>query len=163
LLLCLPVIGTALVWPRQDRNAPWKVYYAGDHPESMRRWLTARLNFSLDATLGILQKDLAKLSDLPLPQLICLQPAPTFPAGLWIVWNAISPLSPATTVCLEEVRQTLEALIEVESLEERYFSSTSPLSDQALIEALGQGDPHALSAILSMARLIGNAEMTFWG
>ena len=164
LLLCLPAIGTALIWPCQDRNAPWKVYYAGNHPESMRRWLTVRLNFSLDATLAVLQKDLPKLSDVPLPQLICLQPTPpAFPAGLWIVWTAVSPLPPATNECLEEVRHTLEALIEVESLEERYFSSASPFSDQALAEALGQGDSHALSALLSMTRLVGNAEMTAWG
>jgi sugar diacid utilization regulator len=163
LLISLPAIGTALVWPRQDRNAPWKVYYAGDHPESMRRWLAARLNFSLDATLGVLQKDLSKLSDMPLPHLICLQPAPTFPAGLWIVWTAISPLPPATNAYLEEVRLTLEALIEVESLEDHYFSSASPLSDQALIEGLRQGDPQALSALLSMTRLVGNAELIAWG
>ncbi len=164
LLATLPAIGTALLWPCQDRNSPWKVYYAGNHPESMRRWLAARLNFSLDATLGVLQKDLSKLSNMPLPHLICLQPTPpASPAGLWIVWTAVSPLPPTTNECLEEVRRTLEALIEVESLEERYFSSTSPFSDQALIEALGQGDSQALSALLSMTRLIGNAEMTFWG
>src|SRR5216110_3153796 len=29
LLTTLPAIGTALVWPCQDRNVPWKVYYAG--------------------------------------------------------------------------------------------------------------------------------------
>src|SRR5579859_3239730 len=60
LLLYLPAVGTALLWPCQDRNSPWKVYYAGDHPESMHRWLTVRLNFSLDATLGVLQKDLSR-------------------------------------------------------------------------------------------------------
>ena len=81
LLLSLPAIGTALLWPCQDRNSSWKVYYAGEHPESMRRWLAARLNPSLDATLGVLQKDLSRLTNMPLPQLICLQPAPAFPAG----------------------------------------------------------------------------------
>jgi sugar diacid utilization regulator len=57
----------------------------------------------------------------------------------------------------------LETLIEVESLEEHYFSSTSPFSDPTLVEALGKGDPNALSALLSMTRLVGNAELTFWG
>ena len=163
LLASLPAVGTALIWPTQDRNAPWKVYYAGEHPESMRRWLAVRLNFSLDDTLGVLQKDLSKLSDMPIPHIFCLQPALMFPAGLWIIWTALSPLPSATNQYLEEVRLTLEALIEVESSEEHYFSSTSPLSDQALTEALGQGDPHALSALLSLTRLIGNAEMTAWG
>jgi hypothetical protein len=160
LLVCLPAVGTALVWPSQDRSVPWKVYYAGIHPESMRHWLTARLDFSLDATLGVLQRDLSKLSDMPTPHVVCLQTAPMFPAGLWIIWT---PLPREALDSLEEVRQTLEALIEVESLEEHYFSSTSPLSDPALIEALGKGDPNALSALLSMTRLVGNAELTFWG
>ena len=89
LLICLPAIGTALVWPCQDRNTPWKIYYAGDRPESLRRWLAARLDFSLDTTLGVLQRDLSKLSDMPSPHLICLQPAPMFPAGIWIIWTPL--------------------------------------------------------------------------
>src|SRR5262249_26165642 len=144
LLMTLPAVGMALVWPSQDRTAPWKLYYAGERPESMRRWLAARLNVSLDATVGVLERDLSKLVEMPYPQLICLQPAPTFPAGLWIVWTAISALEPATSAYMEEVRLTLEALIEVQSLEEHYFSSISPLSDPTWVETLGQGDPRAL-------------------
>jgi len=67
LLATLPAIGTALIWPCQDRNIPWKIYYAGTHTESIRRWLAARLHVSLDATVGVLQQDLGKLSDMPLP------------------------------------------------------------------------------------------------
>jgi len=37
----------------------------------------------------------------------------------------------------EEVRQTLEALVEVQGSEVHYFSSNSPAHDQALIEGLG--------------------------
>src|SRR5215472_7506586 len=73
LLICLPSVGTALIWPDQDRNAPWKAYYAGINQESMQRWLAVRLNFSLDATLGALQEDLRHLSDMPIPQFVCLQ------------------------------------------------------------------------------------------
>jgi sugar diacid utilization regulator len=57
----------------------------------------------------------------------------------------------------------LEALIEVESVEEHYFSSISPLSDEGLIEGLAQGDSHALSSYLSLTRLVGKAEMAAWG
>ena len=163
LLDSLSAVGTALIWPCQDRNAPWKLYYAGTQPESICSWLADRLEPSLDATLAVLQRDLARLSDLPLPQLICLRPAPRFPVGLWIIWTPLSPPSCEVLDYQEEVCQTLEALIEVEGLEESYFSSASPLSDPALIEALGQGDPYALSALLSMTRLVGNAELTFWG
>ena len=159
LLVCLPALGTALIWPCQDRTLPWKVYYAGTHPETMRPWLRARLNCSLDATLAVLQQDLCKLPDMPpLPQIICLQPANIFPGGLWIVWTLPGPVSN-----YEEVRLMLEALIEVESVEEHYFSSISPLSDEGLIEGLAQGDSHALSAYLSLTRLVGKAEMAAWG
>jgi sugar diacid utilization regulator len=163
LLVSLPAVGAALVWPCQEGNVPWKLYYAGTHRESMRRWLTARLNSSLDATLAVLQQDLSSLTDMPFAHLMCLQPASMFPAGLWIVWPTISPLPREALDVLKEVRRTLEALIEVESLEGHYFSSTSPLSDRALVEALGQGDPQALSALLSMMRLVANAEFSFWG
>jgi hypothetical protein len=94
----------------------------------------------------------------PLPHLICLQPAPIFPAGLWIIWTPSGSVSN-----YEEVRLMLEALIEVESVEEHYFSSISPLSDEALVEALAQGDSNALSAYLSLTRLVGKAELTAWG
>jgi hypothetical protein len=163
LLISLPAVGTALIWPCQDRSVPWKVYYAGAHRESIRPWLTARLNFSLDATLGVLQRDLSKLSDMPFPHLICLQPTSMFATGLWIVWIPISPHLRENLDYQAEVRQTLEALIEVENLEDHYFSSASPLSDQTLIEGLAQGDPYALSALLSMTRLVGKADFTVWG
>jgi sugar diacid utilization regulator len=163
LLVYLPALGVALVWPCQDRKVPWKVYYAGTRRESVQRWLTARLDFSLDATLGVLQQDLSKLPDMPIPRITCLQPAPKFPAGLWIIWPSISPLSHEAHVNLDEIRRMLEALIELEISEEYYFSSMSPLSDPALIEALGRGDPHALSQLLSLTRLVGRAEVTAWG
>src|SRR5436305_4797400 len=163
LLVSLAVVGTALIWPSQDKNMPWKVYYAGMRQETMKPWLKARLQSSLDATLGLLQQDLRKLSDMPFHQLTRLQPAPTLPAGLWIVWTPIPLLPGSVRESQAEVRLMLEALIEVESVEEHYFSSISPLSDQVLIEGLAQGDSHALSAFLGLTRLVGKAEITAWG
>src|SRR5262249_26581534 len=80
-----------------------------------------------------------------------------------IVWTIVSPLSRTVSDRLERVRQTLEALIEVECSEEHFFSSSSPLYDQALIEALGRGGTHALSVFLGLTRVVGNAELAFWG
>lgn len=163
LLACIPAVGTALIWPCQNRDVPWKIYYAGAHHETLRPWLKARLQGSLDATLGVLQQDLSKLSDMPFSHLICLQPASNFPAGLWIIWTPNASLPDFVGGDQAEVRLMLEALIEVESVEEHFFPSVSPLSDQALIEALAQGDSHALSVFLSLTRLVGKAEMTAWG
>jgi hypothetical protein len=92
LLIYLSAVGTALIWPCQDRKVPWKVYYAGTSQKTMLPWLKARLHLSLDATLGVLQHDLSKLSDMPSPHFIGLQPTPMFSAGLWIVWTPCSPL-----------------------------------------------------------------------
>src|SRR5216110_274788 len=163
LLTCLPAVGTALIWPCKDRKVPWKVYYVGTRQQTLHRWLSARLAPSLDATIGLLQHDLSNLSDMPLPHLICLQPAPTSPAGLWIVWPTHTPLSNAANDGLERVRRALEALVEVECSEEQYFSNSSPLHDRALTEAIAQGDADALSVLLSLARLVGKADFTFWG
>jgi len=163
LLGSLPAVGTALIWPCQNRKVPWKVYYTGPRQQTIQRWLSARVGPSLDATMGVLQHDLGSLSDMPFPHLVYLQPTPISPPGLWIVWTAHTPLPSTANDCLDRVRHTLEALIEVESLEEQYFSSSSPLHDRALIEALAQGDAHALSVLLSLTRLVGKAEFTFWG
>jgi hypothetical protein len=163
ILTFLPAVGTALIWPCQNREVPWKVYYAGSSPESMQHWLAARLRVSAAATLDVLQQDLSSLSDMPIPHLICLKPASRFPAGLWIIWTTVSPLSGDINDSLGQVRQTLEALIEVECSEEHYFSSGSPLSDRALIEALRRGGTHALSVFLGLTRLVANADLTFWG
>jgi sugar diacid utilization regulator len=163
LLTSLPAVGTALIWPCQERKIPWKIYYAGLRRESMQPWLRARLDVSLDATLGVLQHDLSKLSEMPFPQFMCLQPASISAGGLWIIWPQSFPRSDSANNLEEEVRLGLEALLEVESAEERFFSSTSPLFDQALIEELAQSDSHALSALLGLTRLVGNADLTFWG
>jgi sugar diacid utilization regulator len=163
LLACIPAVATALIWPCQNRNVPWKIYYAGAHHETMRPWLKARLHGSLNATLGVLQQDLSKLSDMPFSHLICLQPPSNFPAGLWIIWTPSASLPNFVGSNQAELRLTLEALIEVESVEEHFFSSVSPLSDQVLIEALAHGDSQALLAFLSLTRLVGKAEMMAWG
>ncbi len=162
-LICLPAVGTALIWPCQDKKVPWKIYYSGTRQQTMQRWIAARLSPSLDITIGVLQHDLSSLSDMPFPHLVRLQPSPILPAGLWIVWTAYTPLSSAASDCLERVHRTWEALIEVESSEEQYFSSSSPLYDRALIEALAKGDAYALSVVLSLTRLVGKADFTFWG
>jgi sugar diacid utilization regulator len=111
----------------------------------------------------VLQQDLGGLAEMPTPHLMPLQPSPIFPAGIWIVWTASSQLPGEAVACLERVLRTLEAVLEVEGSEEIYFSENSPLRDRALVDALAQGDANALSVFLSLTRLVGKAEFTFWG
>ncbi len=167
LLTSLPAVGTALIWPNRKGNMPWKVYYAGLKHSTMHRWLSARLNPSLEVTVGLLQQDLTRVPlDLPPPLLIRLHPALATLGGVWLVWTTPSPVAlqpDAVSTWLEPVRQTLEIVLEVEDREDLYFSNSSPLSDRELIKALAHGDNHALSAYLSLTRVVAQANLTFWG
>ena len=167
LLASIPAAGTALIWPCRNRKAPWKVYYAGIRRNAMHRWLSARLDPSMDLMIGMLQHDLASsFSDMPPPFLMRLHTSPSSHCGLWIVWAASSsaPFLPGAVIePIERVRQTLEAVLEVEEKEEQYFYNGSPLYDRELIEALAHGDALALSAFLSLTRVVAKADFTFWG
>src|SRR5579884_1638727 len=166
LITGIPGVGTALIWPCQHRKVPWKVYYAGARRGTMQRWLSARLDLSFNEMIEVLQHDPA--NDLPgtlPPLLIPLHAPPSSLSGIWITWVApshISLLSGGVADGIERVRRTLEAVLEFEEKEELYFSDSSPLLDRELIEAVAHGDMHALSAFLSMTRLIVKADFTFW-
>ncbi|HEX7735791.1 MAG TPA: helix-turn-helix domain-containing protein [Ktedonobacteraceae bacterium] len=162
-LTCMSVRGTALIWPCQERTVQWKVFYAGERSEVMHRWLTARLDASLETTLGVLQHDLTVFSEMPDPQIICLQASTAVLEGLWLLWPAFPPLANAALDALERLRGALEAVLEIARTEEHYFADSSPLFDPALAQALARGDAHALSAFLSLTRMIGHADLAFWG
>lgn len=167
LLTNLPAIGTALIWPGRKSSATWKVYYAGHKRAAMHRWLSARLDPSPDVTVGMLQQDLTSgLLDLPPPLLIRLHPALAALGGIWLIWttpSAVAYQPDALNAWIESVRQTLETVLEVEEREDHYFSNSSPISDRELINALARGDAHALSAYLSLTRVVAQANLTFWG
>jgi sugar diacid utilization regulator len=163
----LPAAGTALIWPCREQKMPWKVYYVGNKRSSMHPWLSARLDPSIDVTMELVQHDSAgSHGDMSQPLLLPLRLPSTPRAGLWIIWSSqsssTSPLGAPALEHIEQVRQMLEAVLEVESREEQYFSQSSPLSDQILIADLGRGDHHAVSAFLSLTRLVAGADFTFW-
>lgn len=167
LLTGISAVGTALIWPCRDRTVPWKVYYAGINRTTMRRWLSARLDPSVDATIGVLQHDLThSLEEMPPPLLMRLHALPSSSCAVWILWIAPGvelSLSGAVLESIEPARQALETLLEVEEREAQFFTSSSPLYDRALIEALVHGDPYALSTFLSLTRVVAAADFAFWG
>ncbi len=167
LLTSISAVGMALIWPCRNGTVPWKVYYAGVKRTVMHRWLSARLDPSLDTTCGVLQYDLThNLADMPPPLLMRLCSLPSTACGVWILWIApkTEPSLPAAVrECIERVRQTLEAVLEVEEREAHFFTSSSPLYDRDLIEALAHGDLHALSTFLSLTRVVAAADFAFWG
>src|SRR5712691_8948721 len=80
LLVSIPAAGTALIWPCRDKKVPWKVYYAGVRGNAMQRWLSARLDTSMDVMIGVLQHDLtSSLSDMPPPLFMRLHTLPSSP------------------------------------------------------------------------------------
>jgi len=166
LLSHVPAAATALIWPCKEKKGPWKVYYAGMRQDTMRHWLIARLDSSLDVTGAVLQHDLSNgFSDMPQPLIMRLNASSVPTGGLWIVWPAQASahnLPHSSDECVERVRRTLEALLEVEGTEEQFFSSSSPLRDRELIADLAHGDTSALSAFLSLARVAGKADFAFW-
>ena len=166
LITSIPAVGTALIWPCQQRKVPWKVYYAGIRHGTMQRWLSAHLDLSFNELIEVLQRDPAgNLPNTLSPLLIPLHTPLSSLSGIWITWVApshLSLLSGAVADEIERVRRTLEAVLEVEEKEDLYFSDSSPLHDRELIEAVARGDVHALSAFLSMTRLIVKADFTFW-
>lgn len=165
LLTSIPAVATALIWPCRNKKVPWKVYYSGMRRNAMHRWLSARLDPMVDAMIGVLQQDLKTLSDMPPSLLIRLHISPSSPCGVWILWttpSSITGLPGPTLEWIEYIRQALEAVLEVEDREEQYFSTSSPLYDRELIQALAHGDAHALSAFLSLTRVVAKADFTFW-
>jgi sugar diacid utilization regulator len=167
LLASFPAAGTALIRPARAGKVPWKIQYAGVKQQAMRRWLAARLDPSVDVMMGVIQHDHScSPTEMPLPLLMGLRTSPASCCGLWVVW----PLSSSTSVLagmmieyIERVRQTLEAVLEVEDKEEQYFSASSPVYDRELIAALAHGDTRALPAFLSLTRVLAQADFTFWG
>jgi sugar diacid utilization regulator len=172
LLARIPAVATALIWPSraEQHKGPWKVYYIGIRRNAMHRWLSLRLDPSPEVMAGVLEYDLrTRLTDMPSALLLPIRRQSGSRRAFWIVWptetvGASAERPPSSTVeGLERVRQTLEALLEVEEKEEEYFAPSSPVHDPALLEALAQSDPQALTAVLSLARLVTRADFTFWG
>ncbi len=167
LITGISAVGTALIWPCRNRTVPWKVYYAGIKRAAMQRWLSTRLDPSVDTMVGVLQHDLThSLAEMPPPLLMRLSTLPSSPCGVWILWIApkTGPSLPgAVRECIERVLRTLETVLEVEEREAHFFTSSSPLYDRDLIEALVHGDPRALSTFLSLTRVVAAADFAFWG
>ena len=162
----LAAVGTALVWPCKEKKVPWKGYYEGSKREAMHPWLAARLGASIDGLIDLLQRDSTNSPlETPHPLLLPLRIPSAPPSGLWVIWipqAARMLLDGPMLEYIEHVRQLLEAVLEVESREEQYFSQSSPLSDRELIETLAHGSNHALSAFLSLTRVVAGADFTFW-
>jgi sugar diacid utilization regulator len=172
MLALIPAVSAALVWPCPQKPIPWKVLYAGIRRSEMLRWLNARLDASLEMTMSILQHDLACLSDMPEAVVLPLRPPGLVQHGLLVLWLATSavaiftspsPAGPVLNTDIQQVCTTLEAILEVESKEALFFPGDASPLDRQITEALAHGDTNALSAALSLTKMLGKADLVYWG
>jgi len=158
----LPVAGTALIRPRMDGAGPWWLEYAGEREAEMLRWLSARLDDSYEVMAYALKERPPHMPEAP-PMLLPISSGP-FAKGLWVLWpRTDDPRVSLKAERLGDLRRGLEALLEVEHKERLYFrSAESPLEPQ-LREAIANGDSQALPALLNIAKLVTEADFTYWG
>ena len=155
----LPTSGAALLRPRPDTVSPWRVDYAGRKKGAMGRWLRERLDPSLEASAHHLNARAPCSTDLPLVLTLCREGVT---AGLCVLWPCEDGAGMQAGP-VEELRATLEVVLEVEHGEETYFGGPGGMLDAELAGALGRGDFQALPALLSLVRTVGGADIAYWG
>lgn len=154
----VPATGNALIRPSYDGSSPWLIEYAGTRREETYRWLLGCLHESLEATmLAVSEK--APCSQGAKSAMFPLRTRTHSAGGLWIVWP-YTDLEPADEA-LDDFRDALEALIEVEGEERRHFRVGEDFTEMA--RALRRGDEGALSELLGLTRRIGGADLAYWG
>lgn len=150
--------GTALIRPRLDGETPWQVSYAGERRAELLRWLRSRLDASTEVTAQALMQRAPCFPGIE-PVLFPLHPREAALRGFWVLWPR-GGLAGAER--LERFRQALESFLEVEHLERLYFRGGAPLEEE-LADALRNRDEQGLPALLTLARAIGDADLTYWG
>jgi hypothetical protein len=128
----------------------------------MQRWLNSRLDASLQGTSSNFAETTPCLSKSR-PALFPLCPHALASSGLWVVWPHEN-LNPAFVAeDMDVIRQALESFLEVEHKERLYFrDKNNPLGSE-VAQALRNRDKQGLPALLTLARIIGDADVAYWG
>ena len=156
------VVGTALLRPRMDSAVPWQVKYEGARKKEMRRWLDSRLDASLQATMSTFAERTPCFPELR-PTLFPLRPHTLPLSGLWIVWPREDLNAAFVAEDMDAIRQALESFVEVEYKEQLYFrDKNNPLGSE-VAQALEKRDDQGLPTLLALARMISDADFTYWG
>lgn len=161
LLRLVPAAGTALIHACGDGDGPWRATYMGTRRGEMERWLSARLDPSLGITTHNASERAPCSSEKPV--IFTLGSRSSVAGGLWLVWPRRGVELSGSGTPLEGFRAALESFVEVEHREALYFrKGTAPL-DSELAGALRKGDEGALPALLTFARMVGDADFAYWG
>ena len=156
----LPASGAALLRPRPGAASPWQVDYAGRKKGEMGRWLRERLDPSLETSAHHLSARAPCSTDPPLVLTLCREGVA---AGLCVLWpcGGGAGIGDGLGERIEELRATLEVVLEVEHGESTYFGGSGGMLDAELAGALGRGDVQALPALLSLVRTVGGADIAY--
>ena len=149
----LAAAGSVVLWPRFDGAARWRAEYVGEEPERVRRWLSPRLDSSLEEILAELPGGAPRISGAS-PHPVTLGVA----GGLWVLWRTESVHAER----LGRLRQELGTFVEVERGEQIYFGGGSPLGEEAT-QALRRGDEGPLPELLSLTRTVSGADLVYLG
>lgn len=153
------VSGTAFVWSDEAHDPPWNYLYVGTYEAEMRRWLSRRISVSS-------QEIISHLEDRP-PSFLDLEPhvypilASDSVSGILVVW--VQQVQQHTFAMNNEYKTLLaylEALLKMEH--NHFYKSNNPL-DPEFVEAIQHKDQSGLSALLSLTRFIGEADLVYWG
>ncbi len=155
-------VGTALLRPRMDGVVPWQVKYVGARKKEMQRWLNSRLDASLQATMSTFAERTPCFPESR-PTLFPLRPHALPLNGLWVVWPHEDLNAAFVAEDMDAIRQALESFMEVEYKEQLYFrDKNNPLGSE-VAQALKNRDNQGLPALLTLARIISDADVTYWG
>lgn len=156
------VVGTALLRPRMDGTVPWQVEYAGARKKEMQRWLDSRLDASLQATMSAFAET-TPCFPKSRPTVFPLRSHALPPSGLWIVWPREDLNAAFVAEDMDAIRQALESFLELEYKEQLYFCDRNNPLGSELVQALKNRDSQGLPTLLTLARMISNADFTYWG
>lgn len=155
-------MGTALLRPHAGGVVPWQVSYAGARNEEMQRWLRSCLDPSLKAATSALMKSAPCFPGVK-PALFPLHPQTSHLSGLWIVWPSEDLSLASVAEETEHFRQALESFLEVEHKEQLYFRDKNDPLGSEVTQALRKRDDQGLPALLTLARMVSDADFTYWG
>ncbi len=151
----VPASGSALLRKSGGGDTGWRVDYAGERSEEMRRWLRERLDGSPEAMAF---SEASPFLPDTRPEVYPLHPGSPTMGGLWVVWPHVPPDTDGT----ERIRAAMETLIEVERMEGFHFGGEGSL-DRDLIRSLRARDDDGLPDMLALARDVSGADFTYWG
>jgi hypothetical protein len=157
-----PVAGTAVIRPSTDGTGRWQTDYVGPREAEMRRWVSARLDDSLEATVQYLREKPPCLLDVtPVP--LSLRAQTPALNGLWILWLHADLSSVFGDEELDDLRRILEALLEVELKEKLYFHGTDAVLGSELKQSIAGRESLAFPTLLTAALMVTNADLTYLG